>query len=154
MDAPVDPEIAAAVRKTAALLEELGHIVVEAQPDIDLPLMDEGCKNLWYFGFDAWLDWLGDRCGRKVGPDTVGQATLMFYEFAKKQTAEAFFTTMSDFNTLRRRMAGFWQTHDIWLSPTCAQVAEPNGKYGMNIAIPAGRVPDPRGGALPVHGAL
>lgn len=136
MEAPVDHEVAEAVRRTAVLLAELGHEVEEAQPDIDLPLMDEGCRNVWYFGFDAYLDQLGAFSGRTVGPGTVETATLKFYEFAKRQTADDYFRSMADFNRMRRRMALFFTRHDVWLSPTCAQVAQPNGVFGMNIDIP------------------
>lgn len=136
MDAPVDPEIAAAVARVAAVLESLGCDVEEAQPAIDLAAMDEGCRHIWYFGFDKYLDELGTLAGRRVGPDTVGKATLKFYEFAKRQTANSFFSSMADFNRLRRDMAQFFRSHDVWLSPTCAQVAQPNGVFGMNIEIP------------------
>ena len=64
-DAPVDAEIAAAVERTATLLAEHGCDVEAAQPDIDLPLMDDGCKHLWYFGFDRYLDQLGALTGRR-----------------------------------------------------------------------------------------
>ena len=136
MDAPVDPEVADAVERTALMLQQLGCDVEEAQPVIDLPAMDEGCKNVWYFGFDEYLDEWGALTGRKVGPDTVGKATLKFHEFAKRQTADAFFRSMADFNRMRRDMSAFFTVYDVWLSPTCAQVAQPNGIFGMNIDIP------------------
>ncbi|HLF21986.1 MAG TPA: amidase [Aestuariivirga sp.] len=136
MDAPVDPQVAAAVAATARVLADAGCDVEEAAPRIDLPLMDEGCKNVWYFGFDKYLDRLGAAAGRKVGPDTVGRTTLKFYEFAKRQTVEAFFKSMADFNRMRRDMAEFFTVYDVWLSPTCAQVAQPNGVFGMDIDIP------------------
>jgi amidase len=135
MDAPLDPEVARAVAETAHLLAQLGYDVEEAQPLIDLPGMDECCKHLWYFGFDAYLDKLGALAGRKVGPDTVGKATLKFYEFAKRQTADDFFRSMADLNRMRRDMSQFFVRYDVWLSPTCAQVAQPNGVFGMNIDI-------------------
>jgi len=136
MDAPVDGEVAAAVARVAKVLAENGCDVEEAQPEIDLPAMDEGCKNVWYFRFDTYLDWLGSLTDRKVGPDTVGKATLKFYEFAKKQTAASYFASLADFNRMRRDMGRFFTRYDVWLSPTCAQVAQPNGVFGMNIDIP------------------
>ena len=136
MDAPVDPEIAATVERVALQLAALGHHVEEAAPPMDLAVIDEGCKNLWYFGFDKWLDEMGARVGRKVGPDTVERATLAFYHFAKKQSAEAYFNAWEDFNRQRRQIGPFFQTYDIWLTPTCAQVSKPFGTFGMNIDRP------------------
>ncbi|MFM9843237.1 MAG: amidase [Dongiaceae bacterium] len=136
MDAPVDPEIAAAVEATAEALSDLGHHVEEAAPGIDLAAIDEACVNVWYFQFDEWLDELGAAMGRKVGPDTVERATLAFYHFARKQTPAQFFDALVAFNRFRRDIGRFFTQHDVFLSPTVAQVAQPNGIYGMNIDIP------------------
>src|SRR5579859_3494362 len=83
MDAPVDAEIAALVKRAAETLARLGHEVVEAAPPIDLPALDDACMGVWYFAFDRRLDGYAAKMGRKVGPDTVEAATLRFYEYAK-----------------------------------------------------------------------
>jgi amidase len=136
MDAPVDPEVAAATLAIAKLLQAQGHHVTEAAPPIDLAAIDEACLHVWYFGFDEYLDRLGAENGRKVGPDTVEAATLRFYEFAKRQTCQQFFAAMERFNLIRREVGRFFTEYDIWLTPTTAQVARPNSVYGMNIALP------------------
>ena len=136
MDAPVDEEIARAVETTAAVLEGLGHRVAEDAPDIDLDLIDAACLQVWYFGFDKWLDEYGRQMGRTVGPTTVGKATMGFYEFAQAQDPAQFFAALDEFNSVRRRMGPFFERYDAWLSPTCAQVAKPNGVYGMNVDVP------------------
>jgi amidase len=38
---------------------------------------------------------------------------------------------MSALNTARRRLGAYFTRHDIWLSPTTAQVAEPWGRYNL-----------------------
>ncbi|MFO1090323.1 MAG: amidase [Hyphomicrobiales bacterium] len=135
MDAPVDPEIAAAVEETARTLEALGHTVEESSPVFDLIAMDRMLTDLWYFQFDKYLDEVGARSGRRVGPDTVERATLRFYEFAKSRSVDAYFAAMEQLNVFRRQIGGWFETFDIWLSPTCAQVAQPNGVFGMNIDV-------------------
>ena len=137
MDAPVDPEIAAAVEKTASMLQTLGHQVEQSAPDFDLSEMDASLTELWYFRFDRNLDRLGARSGRRVGPDTVERATLAFYEFAKTRTADDYQQAIENLNRFRRQIGRWFSTFDIWLSPTCADVARPNGTYGMNIDKPA-----------------
>jgi amidase len=136
MEAPVDQEIAAATAAAAKTLESQGHHVTEAAPPVDLAAIDEACLHVWYFGFDAYLDRLGAENGRKVGPDTVEAASLRFYEFAKRQTCPQFFAALDYFNEVRRQVGRFFVDHDIWLTPTTAQVAQPNGVYGMNVALP------------------
>lgn len=136
MDAPVDPEIAAAVAATAKVLSDLGHHVEEAAPPIDLDAIDRACVHVWYFQFDQWLDDMAASMGRTIGPDTIERASLGFYEFAKRQTADQFFAAQAAFNRFRREIGRFFVDYDIWLSPTTAQVAQPNGKYGMYIDVP------------------
>lgn len=136
MDAPVDPEIAAVVEATARALDTLGHHVEQSSPSFDLVAMDRMLTDLWYFQFDRYLDDLGARSGRKVGPGTVERATLAFYEFAKSRSVEAYLAAAAGLNVFRRQIGRWFATYDIWLSPTCAQVAQPNGVFGMNIDVP------------------
>ena len=137
MDAPVDPEVAETVERAAAVLEGLGHEVVEGAPPIDLDAIDRALLDIWYFRFDKYLDGLAAKVGRSVGPDTVGRATLRFYELACAQDPESYFAALSALNTHRQAIGPFFATCDVWLSPTCAQVAQPNGVYGMDIDLPA-----------------
>jgi amidase len=136
IDAPVDPEVAAAVRRTAEVLEQLGHAVSEAAPPIDLEAIDRVCLDVWYFRFDRWLDELGREVGRTVGPDTVERGTLRFYEFARAQDPNRLLDTLDEMNTIRRTIGSFFVDHDVWLSPTCAQVAQPQGMFNMDVDLP------------------
>jgi amidase len=136
MDAPVDPEVAAAVEQTARTLEELGHDVCEDAPRVDLAAIDRACLEIWYFGFDEWLDDLASQVGRAVGSDTVERATLRFYEFARAQDPRRFLAALDELNTIRRTIGPFFSRYDVWLSPSCAQVAQPNGVYGMDVDLP------------------
>jgi amidase len=136
MDAPVDREVAAAVERVAGLLADLGHDVAQAAPAIDLPAIDRACLQVWYCGFDLRIDELAAATGRAVGPHTLERVTLQAYEFARCQEPRAFFAAQSELNRIRRQIGPFFTRFDLWLSPSCAQVAEPNGVYGMNVDVP------------------
>jgi amidase len=136
MDAPVDPEVTAAVKKTAKTLARLGHRVKEAAPPIDLPALDRACMGVWFFAFDRRLDGYGEKTGRKVGPDTVERATLRFYEFARSVSHSRFLEALAYMNTARRAIGAFFAEHDIWLTPTTAQTGPKLGVYNMNIDLP------------------
>lgn len=136
MDAPVDPEVAASVKATAEMLEALGHHVEQSAPDFDLEAMDRALIEVWFYRFDRHLDRMGARSGRKVSAQTVEKATLAFYEFAKTRTADDFQLAMDRLNLFRRQIGAWFSRYDIWLSPTSAQVALPNGVFGMNIDVP------------------
>jgi len=136
MDAPVDPEIAATVKKTAKALAKLGHRVSEGAPEIDLPALDRVCMGIWFFAFDRRLDSYGEKTGRKVGPDTVEAGTLRFYEYAKNVSHYDFLDSLASMNKARRAIGAFFAKHDIWLSPTTAQTAPKLGFFNMNVDLP------------------
>jgi amidase len=136
MDAPVDPEIAAAVKMAARTLARLGHRVRESAPPIDLRALDRACMGVWFFAFDRRLDGYGEKTGRKVGPDTVEAATLRFYEFARSVSHSRFLEALAHMNTARRAIGAFFAEHDIWLTPTTAQTGPKLGVYNMNIDLP------------------
>ena len=136
MDAPVDPEIAAAVEQVAETLADLGHEVVEGAPTIDLTALDQACLDLWYFQFDQWLEDLGQTCGRELGPDTLEAGTLRFVKFARTVPFERYLEGLAELNRTARAMGPFFAAHDIWLSPTNAQVAQPRGVFTMDLDLP------------------
>lgn len=135
MDAPVDPEVASAVRRTAETLAALGHHVTEAAPQIDLPQIDRACLAVWYFAFDRRLDGYAQKTGRKVGSDTVEAATLAFYHFAKSLPHTRYLDALAYMNKVRREVGGFFAKHDVWVTPTAAQVAPKLGLYNMNLEL-------------------
>jgi amidase len=136
MDAPVDPEVATAVERTALVLEGLGHHVDQAAPDVDLAAIDRACLDAWYYGFDRWLDDFAAATGRQVGPDTVERGTLRFYEFARSRSPQRMLDALDELNTIRRAIGPFFCDHDVWVSPTCAQVAQPQGEFSMDVDLP------------------
>ncbi len=137
MDAPVDPEVAAAVERVAGVLDELGHEVVAGAPAVDLAAIDRVCLDVWFHDFDRWLDEVAADTGRVVGPDTVEAATLRYYHYARGQHPRQFLDALEEMNVLRRRVGQFFaaDAHDIWLTPTCAQVAPPNGTFSMDVDL-------------------
>lgn len=135
MDASVDPEIAHVVKLVAYKLQDIGHDVEESSPKFDLSNMDEMLTDIWYFRFDKYLDDLGARNSRKVSSNTVEAATLRFYEYSKKRSVDSYLKAIEELNVYRRGIGAWFDNYDIWLSPTCAQVAKPNGVFGMNVDI-------------------
>ena len=123
-DRPVDPEIAAAVERTAKLLASLGHDVVEEHPDYDGEDAAQRMLDVWFFDFPKRIDSYAAQTGRKPGPDTLEPVTLAIYDYAKTITTPQFLTAHGALNTMRRKLGPYFQRHDLWLSPTTAAVAE------------------------------
>ncbi|HVO03402.1 MAG TPA: amidase [Candidatus Cybelea sp.] len=131
MDAPVDPEVAAAVEATAKVLAAHGHAVEEAHMDFDAIDAARRMVDLWFFGFAERCDELGAKHGRKPGPDTLEPVTLKIYEYARSITRPQFLASHSAMNTIRRRAAVVLAQSDVWMSPTTAAVSEPHGLYNQ-----------------------
>jgi len=138
MNGPVDPEVAAAVAATAALLAEMGHEVSEDSLPFDGEEASRQMLSLWFFGFDRRLEEIAAKLGRTIGPHTLEPVTLKIYEFSKRLDPHSFQDVLAYMNGLRRRMGEFFARHDVWLSPTTALVSEPHGLYNQGRAdIPA-----------------
>ena len=131
MGAAVDSEVAAAVEKTAAMLEAMGHDVFERDPEFGGLEQVRRFTDMWFFGFDARIAQYAAKTGRKPGPDTLEPVILTIYEHACRLTSADFFAAMSVVNAARRQLGAFYEHCDIWLSPMIAKVAEPWGNYNL-----------------------
>ncbi|MGI9413636.1 MAG: amidase [Hyphomicrobiales bacterium] len=127
-----DPEVAAAVEATGRALEDLGHSVEHAHADMGGIETLRAVVDLFFFAFDARIEGYARQTGRPVGPDTLEPVILNIYEHAKTITPARFMQVLGVLNGARRKLAAFWNDHDIWLSPTTAQVAEPWGRYHLS----------------------
>lgn len=127
----VDPEVAEAVKRTAATLAAMGHDVIEHDPAFGGIASFRRFADMWFFGFDGRMALYGSKTGLKPSPDTLEPVTLAIYEHARRMTSADFFAAVAEINTARRQLGAFFSTCDIWLSPTTARVAEPWGNYNL-----------------------
>jgi amidase len=113
----VEGPCAQAARDAAALLEELGHEVVEATP----PWRDEGLLDrfsyLWRMGPALY----------GVDPAALEPLNRMLAERALETTAVEYATAVIALQRYVRRVASFWQDVDIVLTPTLAKLPVPIG---------------------------
>jgi len=128
------PECAAAVRETAKLLESLGHEVVEARPPLDWEPFLANVHVLWT-GFTAlFVDALAEGLGRRPGLDNLEAVTVACYEDGKRWTGVDLLKAMNYQNIVSRTVAPFFQTHDVFLTPTIARPPAPLGEIDQNRA--------------------
>jgi amidase len=131
MGVEVDREVAQAVERTATLLAEMGHHVVEESPELDGLQAMRHMTDVWFFGFDLRLEAYAKRSGHPIGPDTLEPVTLKIYEYARHMKTAQFLNALAGVNTARRRLGRYFTRHDVWLCPTTACVAEPWGTYNL-----------------------
>ena len=131
MGVEVDPEVARAVERTAALLAEMGHHVSEESPEFDGLTAMRHMTDVWFFGFDLRLEGYAKRSGHTITPDTLEPVTFKIYEHARQMKAAQFVNALAGINAARRQLGRYFAQHDIWLCPTTAHVAEPWGTHNL-----------------------
>lgn len=132
--APVDPACVAAVRATAAALEAAGHTVEEAAPEYDVEAFDTA-------NLAAWCSFLADGAygaaaalGVELTTDVLEHCTLACAEYGAKLTAMDLYAADRVFNATTRAVAGFFQHHDLLLTPTTASPNTAIGHLDQNDA--------------------
>jgi amidase len=136
IDAPdgsgtTDPEVAAAVRRTAELLESLGHRVEEAHPEA---LADPSSLNDFLVAFGAWtareLDHLGEMVGRPVQEGDVEAGTWAVAESGRAVTASQYLGALDGLHALTRRIVSWWADgFDLLLTPTITELPPTLGQF-------------------------
>ena len=123
----VDPDCVAAARAAGELCESLGHVVVEATPDVDADALVAHFINMWAAG-NAWvmLDWEA-RIGRAATPDDVEPLTWALVEMGRAVTADQYLRSMQEMQKLGRTIGMFLEDYDLILSPT---LGEPPARLG------------------------
>jgi amidase len=115
---PVDPECVAALESAAALLQELGHEVVERAPPWAVDEMIHLFIRVW-----------------QVGPATAGVEDLSLLEPINRVLAEQARATPSpeyvaavmQLQAMTRRVVAFWDEVDVVVTPTLALPPTPIG---------------------------
>jgi len=131
MGVPVDGQVAAAVQATAGVLSEMGHEIVEIDPQFDgLTSVRKFC-DVWFFGFRERLESYSRASGHPISEATLEPVIWQVYQHACRLTAADFLAALSEVNRARRALAPVYQQCDVWLGPTLARPAEPHGLYAL-----------------------
>jgi amidase len=131
MGVPVEPEVAAAVRATAKVLGDMGHEIVELDPEFDgLASVRKFC-DIWFFGFDLRLESYSRATGHPISEETLEPVIWAVYQHARRMTPADFFAAMAEANRARRALARVYEACDVWLGPTLTRPAEPHGNYHL-----------------------
>ena len=132
MDAPVDPEIAAATEAVARTLGDMGHHVEQAKFPFDHAEASHAMAHYWFFGFHKRMDAYAHKMGREVGPDTLEPVVLAIYRLAREMDPYKFLDAIDFLNRARREIGQFFTRYDVLVSPSCVVTPPPHGPYGLN----------------------
>jgi amidase len=120
IDTAVHPECIQAVEHTARLLEELGHEVEEAQPDVDGQALAKGLIVLYSGEVAALIDDLVPLLGRKAKPSDVEAVTWTLGLLGRTYSAGHIVKARREWERAARITGRFHEAYDIYLTPTLA----------------------------------
>lgn len=128
----IDAECQAAVIRVAELCGRLGHRVVEGRPAIEQRTLSEifaiYCGSLLAYNVDGLI-----AAGVSVPVEEGLEATsLAFYRFAKGLGAGDIHRANALVNGLARASGAYFESVDVWLTPTLARPPWPLGEMNAN----------------------
>jgi amidase len=125
----VAPAWATAVKDAAALLQQLGHTVEEAIPDgLADPAYDEGIGTV-YRGATGWIyDYWCRRIGRPPVDGEIEPQTRAYFEHARGISAADYLSGVELLQRISRKVAGWFETYDAWITPTLGAGPPPLGE--------------------------
>ena len=126
---PLHPECIAAVEAAARLCESLGHHVEEASPDYDAEALRDGFGLV--FSAHTMANVARATGGALPPPDLLEPLTYALAKRGKHIGAPEFILALHGLHRQSRRMAAFFEQHDVWLTPTLAQPPQPIGSFDI-----------------------
>jgi amidase len=114
---PIDPQIQAALERTAELLKQLGHDVVEQGLGIDYRALYAARAPVSGANFAADMARLIAQVGREPAEDELEPLTWASLKGGRKVTGEMAFRGWQDLRVLNRRTLAFFEDLDVYLSP-------------------------------------
>ena len=130
---PGHPDCIAGLDVTVALLDQLGHDASE----ISLPQLSEEEGEAIGTVFNSATAWVIDywirRLGRNPGPDDLEPLTRSYWEMGKQVPAAAYLRSIEVLQRYARRVARFFATYDVFLTPT---VSAPPLPIGQMVSTP------------------
>ena len=114
-----DPQCSAAVARAASLLELLGHHVEQSAPAAmfeqkfarHFNTIIAADAEVTFRAFETVL-------GRPIGEDEIEPRNAVYRQAGKELSAVAYLVSRAWFGMWARRMAEWWEDHDLLLTPT------------------------------------
>lgn len=127
--APLHPDCVSGVRDAAELCTDLGHVVDEAQPQIDGERITEAFMHVWASGCAASVDARAEELGRQPRDDELEPMTWALCRRGRKVGASELLRALGYLNRTAQRIVRFFDTYDLWLTPTLAAPPVPLGTF-------------------------
>jgi len=114
---PIDPQIQAALERTALLLEGLGHEVVEKGLGIDYRALFASRGPAAAANFAAGMARLIELVGREPEEDELEPLTWASLRAGRRQTGADVMRSLQETRMLNRKTLAFFEDFDVYLTP-------------------------------------
>jgi amidase len=120
------PECVQAVEDAATLLDDLGHHVEPAEPDVDGLAVTRAYITLYFGQVAADLEWITQHLGADAAR-RVEAGTRALGLIGQSLSAGDYVASRRSWNTFARAMGAYHQRYDLYLTPT---LADPPARIG------------------------
>jgi Asp-tRNA(Asn)/Glu-tRNA(Gln) amidotransferase A subunit family amidase len=128
----VHPECREAVRRTAVLLESLGHRVEEKSPDFDRSAFTGATDTVVLANVANNIHARARALGTEPNEDNVERNTLRLATWGRTVTADRYAAAIQHIHAIGRKLEAFLTAYDLVLSPTLLQPPVPLGYLDTN----------------------
>jgi amidase len=118
---PVHEDCAQAVQATARRLSDMGHLVEPAAPSFDAQALGSATTTLLMTGLATLVHAREQQLGRSARDDELEPLTQQAVAMGSRTTGMACAAAIGAMNVQVRRMAAFFESWDVLLTPTLAQ---------------------------------
>jgi amidase len=130
---PIHADCVTAVAHTAHLLQELGHEVIEASPQLDVERFTRAFLAVWAAGTAWTVKGIALISGYPPTPELYEPLTYALYEQGERQTSADYLLAVQALQQSSRQFSRFFQDVDAWLTPA---LADPPPLLGYFDATP------------------
>jgi len=118
---PVHPDCITAVEATAALLEDLGHEVVQSEPEYSGTALGEAIRLIIGGNMMAAIREHSKRKGRDPGPNDLERVIRRRVELGDAATATEYALAVQTMHRVGRVVGAFMENVDVFMTPTVAR---------------------------------
>jgi amidase len=124
---PFEEETRASLLSTARALDDLGHQVEEASPTWDSALMGEAIGCIAACALNEAVTQREMETGVGPSAEMLEYSNWTLLAQGRKMSALDLMTALKKVNAVSRSFAAFFETYDIWLTPTMGGLAPLHG---------------------------
>ncbi|MCK1315931.1 amidase [Bradyrhizobium sp. 23] len=129
-DVDIEPQVLSAVDSTAALLEQMGHVVTEIKPPCDPAERKRLRMTILHSRFQVEVSSLQDDAratGKEINADTLEPINLKLYEYCQATRPPSLGDVMEALRSLRYQVGQAIDPYDVLLTPTMPTLPMPHG---------------------------